>query len=480
MPNNVITPNMGLTVPTPQVETGPEYANEISNDLIQIVDTHDHSSGKGVQITPAGINVNVDLAINQNNLTTIRSSRYVSQASGLFGVGDVSSTYVRNGDLWYVNSAGTNIQVTIGSQVNVGALSNNVLTRQGVTNTNWTILNTDNYILLDVNSSLTPLSITLPIVNSVAPGRWYVIADTAGSSAANNITIATSSTDTIAGLGSLVLNKAYAATIFIANGNSSWDIIGSVAGPQGPTGTIGPQGIQGPTGPSGGPIGPTGPIGPQGPTGPVGGGPQGAQGSPGPTGPIGTTGPQGATGPRGQTGIQGPQGPAGNISNYYQAGVQGQTALTLVAPAAIQWNNTKLASQGLVVATGSGSGSAYLIANSAGLYEVSYTIAATGIPAINNTPLTYSFGIQQRINATGTISQGSPIADSFSQLTQLLTTASSNTTPLATISNTYLVQMGSGTNIETWVNTLTGSQYISGTGFMLSATGTRITIKQVA
>jgi hypothetical protein len=348
MANNTTTPNMGLTVPTPQAETGPEYATEISNNLTNVLDSHDHSSGKGVAVTPAGLNINADLTLNQNNIISARAIRYTSQPSGLVGVGDLNETFVRTGDLWYVNSSGQQVQVTTGGVLNVGTLSNTVLARQAVNNINWTILSSDTYILVDVNCSTTPVSISLPAANAVTAGRWFVIADKTGSSLANNITVGAAAGDSISGFGSFILGTAYASTIFISNGSTGWDVVGSVAGPQGiqgstgPTGPIGPQGV---TGPAGGPQGPTGAQGPQGVTGPVGPGSPtaGPQGSPGPTGPRGTTGPtgpagpqgvQGATGVRGVTGATGPVGPAGAtgsvaLSNDIYQGVTGLTVQSI-------------------------------------------------------------------------------------------------------------------------------------------------------
>lgn len=321
---------MGLTVPTPQEETGPEYAKEISDGLALIIDSHDHSSGKGVAITPAGLNINSDLLLNQNNLSTVRATRYTSQPSGLIGVGDINETYVNNGDLHFINQAGEDIQLTIGSVLNVGNLSNTVLAKQSVNNINWTVLSSDTYILLDVNCSTTPLSITLPAINSVAAGRWFVIADRTGSSATNNITIATQNADTIYGVSSVVMNQNFASVVFIANGSSTWEIIGSVPGPQGvqgATGAQGAQGVQGVTGPSQGPQGPTGPRGATGPVGP--GSPSaGPQGSPGVTGPAGPLGPQGPTGPTGPAGPQGVRGVTGATGPIGPQGATGSFSYT--------------------------------------------------------------------------------------------------------------------------------------------------------
>jgi hypothetical protein len=117
--------NMGLTVPTPSTgvtgtgDSGPGYATNISNDL-NTIDTHDHSSGKGVQVTPAGLNINADLSFGSNNAKDLRSVRFTSQASALAGASDVGEVYVKSGDLWYVNSSGVQVQVTAGSAIATG------------------------------------------------------------------------------------------------------------------------------------------------------------------------------------------------------------------------------------------------------------------------------------------------------------------------------------------------------------------------
>lgn len=353
MANNKTTPNMGIVNPTPEVETGPEYASEVSNAL-DTLDSHDHSSGKGVPITPAGLDINDDLSLDQNNLTNVRANRYTSQPSGLVGVGDINETYVNTGDLHFINSSGQDIQITAGGVLNVGALSNSVFARQAVTNINWTILAADTYIFLDVNCGTTPLTVTLPAANAVTAGRIYLVADKTGSAASNNITIAAAGSDSIQGAGSLVLNVAYASTMLLSNGSNGWDVLGSIAGPQGiqgVTGVTGPTGPRGATGPAGGPQGATGPQGIQGATGPVGPGSptagpqgspgvtgtQGAQGSPGvtgPTGPQGPTGTIGQTGIRGITGATGPAGPQGatgtfNYSNDVASGPTGATVVSI-------------------------------------------------------------------------------------------------------------------------------------------------------
>lgn len=107
-----ISPNMSLVIPSTGVTPGPDFANEVNSSLATI-DQHDHSPGYGVQITPAGLNINTDLPILANNLTLARSVRF----SGLSSTGDLSAS--DNGsiekigvDLYYRDGNGNNIRLT--------------------------------------------------------------------------------------------------------------------------------------------------------------------------------------------------------------------------------------------------------------------------------------------------------------------------------------------------------------------------------
>ena len=485
------SPNMNLIVPIPSTgvtgtgDTGPGYAQNISNDLQTLIDAHDHSVGKGVQVSPAGLNINQDLAFNQNNLNTVRSVRFVSQASSIFGVGDIGSIYIVAGNLYYNNSAGTPVQVTSGSQVNVGAVSNTILAAQQVPNTNWTILNTDTYILLDVTCNASPLSVFLPPANSVSPGRWYVINDKTGSAASNNITVAAAGTDTLLGQGSYVINIAYTALVLASNGSNGWDVISSpIQGPTGSIGLQGPAGVAGPTGPvgpAGSSVGITGPPGPQGPTGPLGGGATGPTGPRGATGPQGPTGIQGATGVQGVTGATGPVGPAGSVVNYLQAvnyglnsGTPGTQSIT--TNALIQFGAQVLLPGGSIIKSGnisqqtsSGTGSANFILAAAGLYEISYSVVIQ--QGNQNTGLYY--GCYNTINATGVLPPagiGTLIAGSYAPVLQ----PNLGAVEFSCTSNTCIAPIQSGANVQTWI---TGG--VAGNPLEIQATGTRFTIKQI-
>ena len=93
------TPYMNLTLPTVSTTEGPEYATE-NNTAFTTVDSHNHTSGQGVQVPVAGLNINDDLSFLGFNLTTLRSLRLSAQGSPLNVVTDVGCVYESGVDLW--------------------------------------------------------------------------------------------------------------------------------------------------------------------------------------------------------------------------------------------------------------------------------------------------------------------------------------------------------------------------------------------
>jgi hypothetical protein len=104
-----ITPNMNLPVPVVGQETGPEWATDINNCMSSI-DSHDHSAGRGVPITPDGLNISSDLPYNSNNLTLVRSVRFSPNPS--IGVSDLDALYCEGVDLYYVDGNGNQVRIT--------------------------------------------------------------------------------------------------------------------------------------------------------------------------------------------------------------------------------------------------------------------------------------------------------------------------------------------------------------------------------
>jgi len=107
------TPNMGLTQPVPG-SLGPTWATDINTNS-STLDTHDHSAGKGVPITPSGININSDFSVQNFTLTDAKSVRFVSQTASIAGTG-AQDVYVKNGDLFYARG-GTDVQITNGGSI---------------------------------------------------------------------------------------------------------------------------------------------------------------------------------------------------------------------------------------------------------------------------------------------------------------------------------------------------------------------------
>lgn len=115
------TPNMNLIVPTVGQEPGPTYATDVNNSLM-IIDQHDHSNGSGVQITPAGLNINSALVMNSNLLTFVGGITLQAQLS----TPGINTVYESGVDLYFVDGLGNNIQITANGGVagTSGSISN--------------------------------------------------------------------------------------------------------------------------------------------------------------------------------------------------------------------------------------------------------------------------------------------------------------------------------------------------------------------
>lgn len=120
MSDVVISPNMGLPVPVVGVELGPTWASDI-NACMGAIDSHNHTSGQGVPITPNAMNINADLPFNSNNATTLRSVRLANQSANLSLAADVGCVYEFSGDLWYNNAGGAQVRLTNGTNPAGGA-----------------------------------------------------------------------------------------------------------------------------------------------------------------------------------------------------------------------------------------------------------------------------------------------------------------------------------------------------------------------
>lgn len=110
---------MGLDLPVvgPGGTQGPTWATML-NDALGLVDSHDHSTGKGTKVTPAGMTINQDLPFANNNLTGLRQSRYQDQGGNLSVAADNGGFYRNGDDIYWRDGAGNNVRITAGGNVN--------------------------------------------------------------------------------------------------------------------------------------------------------------------------------------------------------------------------------------------------------------------------------------------------------------------------------------------------------------------------
>ncbi len=110
------SPNMGLIIPGVGTELGPEWATDLNASLTTI-DSHNHTTGEGVQIPTAGININSALTFNDFDAVDLRSVRFFANTNPLSGGLDLDCVYVAGVDLWYNDGNGNQIRITQNGQV---------------------------------------------------------------------------------------------------------------------------------------------------------------------------------------------------------------------------------------------------------------------------------------------------------------------------------------------------------------------------
>ena len=107
------TTNMSLNEPSVGTTAGPTWATEV-NENFTTIDQHDHTSGKGVQLTPSALNINTDLEFNGNAATELKRLTIDSSATGS---GTNYSVYQSGGNLYWYNGSGQAVQITNGDNV---------------------------------------------------------------------------------------------------------------------------------------------------------------------------------------------------------------------------------------------------------------------------------------------------------------------------------------------------------------------------
>jgi hypothetical protein len=109
------TINMSLLKPTPANDPG-TWDDQL-NPSLELIDTHDHTTGKGVKVPSAGININASLPFNDNAAISLKALSFTAQAS--YSV--ARSLFVKSSDneLYWRTNAGTDVKLTSGTTLNL-------------------------------------------------------------------------------------------------------------------------------------------------------------------------------------------------------------------------------------------------------------------------------------------------------------------------------------------------------------------------
>jgi hypothetical protein len=223
------TTNMLLVLPTPGQQLGPTWATNL-NTAFNLIDEHDHTSGKGKPIGVAAMIIDGDVDFKPG------TTAYPAAGLSYLNFTNQTSLYadtlnyrlfsgLSDGDLYWNDGADRQIQITSGGGVNAsGVQANRFALRTSEVTGTYTIVSTDGKSVYLSNSG-TAYALTLPVADSEA-GRFYVVKDISGSAASNNITVTAQSTNFVDGASTYVIASNYGSATFINRGNSlNWDVI---------------------------------------------------------------------------------------------------------------------------------------------------------------------------------------------------------------------------------------------------------------
>jgi hypothetical protein len=214
---------MNLELPVVSVTLGPEWASEL-NAAFEVVDAHDHTSGKGKLITPAAISIDDDLAFNDFRVTDAAALQVNSEASPISGIGNENAISAGAGDLYWTNSAGIAVQITDGNTIVSSPAQLEVFEYQE-TNVDLIIGSGDATVLVAVDTSTAVREITLPLAGDVDEGRIYIIKDATGDSETYTLTVSAAGSDEIDGESSYEITSAFGAVMLVSDGVDSYKIL---------------------------------------------------------------------------------------------------------------------------------------------------------------------------------------------------------------------------------------------------------------
>jgi hypothetical protein len=210
------TDNMALVLGTVSETLGPAWASLINAALL-LVDAHDHTTGHGVAITPAAIDVNDDLDMQGYGL---EDALYAALSQAAAADTAVTGSLQRVGDdLYWVSGAGAAVKLTAGGSV--VSSGTGVITATTPSSYPYAAALADKQTVLLVDSSAAR-TVTLP---AATDAMFFMIKDAGGAAATNNVTVTPDGTDTIDGASSYKLDANYMAVGLVSDGVSAWYVV---------------------------------------------------------------------------------------------------------------------------------------------------------------------------------------------------------------------------------------------------------------
>lgn len=121
-------PNIGLTLPTRGSPGSGAWGDTLDGDLA-LIDAHNHTAGRGLQVPTAGLNINADLSFSSLYAPiALHRLQFSSIAGGALTGANNKSLFVSDGtgglvsgELYYRNASGNNVRFTSGNALNVAA-----------------------------------------------------------------------------------------------------------------------------------------------------------------------------------------------------------------------------------------------------------------------------------------------------------------------------------------------------------------------
>lgn len=108
-------PNMSIVLPALGGDAG-TWDDKI-NAALSLIDPHDHSSGKGVQVPSAGIGINADLSFAGFTITSLGKIAFTAIAAPSSGSKNLFVNSADN-ELYWRTNGGTNVKLTNGASIN--------------------------------------------------------------------------------------------------------------------------------------------------------------------------------------------------------------------------------------------------------------------------------------------------------------------------------------------------------------------------